>query len=203
MQKQNGSPMGKLVNIHTHNPAMAEITIRTAGIHPYDAASADATRLEAIEREAAEADAVGEIGLDFACDVSREEQERVFRVQLSTAERLQKPVVLHCVRAFEPTMAMLDGVRLPAVIFHGFIGSPEQARCAVARGYYLSFGERTFRSPKSIEAMRSTPLSHLFVENDESPTPIAELYERVAALLGIETQVFEAQATENFERIFG
>lgn len=203
MQKQNGSPMGKLVNIHTHNPAMTEITIRTAGIHPYDVASADATRLEAIEREAAEADAVGEIGLDFACDVSREEQERVFRVQLSIAERLQKPVVLHCVRAFEPTMAMLDGVRLPAVIFHGFIGSPEQARRAVARGYYLSFGERTFRSPKSIEAMRSTPLSHLFVENDESPTPIAELYERIATLLGIETQVLEAQVAENFERIFG
>lgn len=195
--------MGKLVNIHTHNPAKTEITIRTAGIHPYDVASADTTRLEAIEREAAEADAVGEIGLDFACDVSREEQERVFRAQLATAERLQKPVVLHCVRAFEPTMAMLDGVRLPAVIFHGFIGSPEQARRAVARGYYLSFGERTFRSPKSIEAMRSTPLSHLFVENDESPTPIAELYERVAALLGIETRVLEAQATENFERIFG
>lgn len=203
MQKQNGSPMGKLVNIHTHNPAMAEITIRTAGIHPYDAASADTIHLEAIEREAAEADAVGEIGLDFACDVSREEQERVFRAQLATAERLQKPVVLHCVRAFEPTMAMLDGVRLPAVIFHGFIGSPEQARRAVARGYYLSFGERTFRSPKSIEAMRSTPLSHLFVENDESPTPIAELYERIATLLGIETRVLEAQTAENFERIFG
>lgn len=203
MQKQNGSPMGKLVNIHTHNPAMTEITIRTAGIHPYDAASADATRLEAIEREAAEADAVGEIGLDFACDVSRGEQERVFRAQLAIAERLQKPVVLHCVRAFGPTMAMLDGVRLPAVIFHGFIGSPEQARRAVARGYYLSFGERTFRSPKSIEAMRSTPLSHIFVENDEAPTPIAELYERVAALLGIETRVLEAQTTENFERIFG
>lgn len=203
MQKQNGSPMGKLVNIHTHNPAMAEITIRTAGIHPYDAASADTIRLEAIEREAAEADAVGEIGLDFACDVSREEQKHVFRAQLAIAERLQKPVVLHCVRAFEPTMAMLDGVRLPAVIFHGFIGSPEQARRAVAQGYYLSFGERTFRSPKSIEAMRSTPLSHLFVENDESPTPIAELYERVAALLGIETQVLEAQLAENFERIFG
>ena len=203
MQKQNGSPMGKLVNIHTHNPAKTEITIRTAGIHPYDAASADTIRLEAIEREAAEADAVGEIGLDFACDVSREEQERVFRAQLATAERLQKPVVLHCVRAFEPTMAMLDGVRLPAVIFHGFIGSPEQARRAVAQGYYLSFGERTFRSPKSIEAMRSTPLSHLFVENDEAPTPIAELYERVAALLGIETQVLEAQTAENFERIFG
>lgn len=195
--------MGKLVNIHTHNPAMAEITIRTAGIHPYDAASADATRLEAIEREAAEADAVGEIGLDFACDVSREEQERVFRAQLAIAERLQKPVVLHCVRAFEPTMAMLDGVRLPAVIFHGFIGSSEQAQRAVARGYYLSFGERTFRSPKSIEAMRSTPLSHLFVENDEAPIPIAELYERVAVLLGIETRVLEAQTAENFERIFG
>ena len=195
--------MGKLVNIHTHNPAMTEITIRTAGIHPYDAASADAIRLEAIEREVAEADAVGEIGLDFACDVSREEQERVLRAQLAIAERLQKPVVLHCVRAFEPTMAMLDGVRLPAVIFHGFIGSSEQARRAVAQGYYLSFGERTFRSPKTIEAMKQTPLSQIFVETDESQTPIVEIYERIADLRGISLDQLIAVTRENFERILG
>ena len=192
--------MGKLVNIHTHNPAKTEITIRTAGIHPYDATSADTIRLEAIEREATEADAVGEIGLDFACDVSREEQEHVFRAQLSIAERLQKPVVLHCVRAFEPTMAMLDGVRLPAVIFHGFIGSPEQARRAVARGYYLSFGERSLRSAKTREVIARSPSPLIFCETDDNPDcDIADIFCEVAALRGISVEELQEQTALNYE----
>ena len=97
---------------------------------------------------------------------------------------------------------ILSEYRLPTVIFHGFIGSVEQAQRAVAEGYYISFGERTFRSPKSIEAMRSTPLSHLFVETDESPTPIEDIYAKIAILRGISTSEL-LQATErNFQAIF-
>jgi TatD DNase family protein len=99
-------------------------------------------------------------------------------------------------------MKVLSDYRLKAVIFHGFIGSIEQAQRAVRQGYYLSFGERTFRSPKTIESLRSTPLSHLFVETDESPTPIEDIYAKIAILRGISTSEL-LQATErNFQAIF-
>ena len=52
------------------------------------------------------------------------------REQLDLAERTGLPVVLHCVRAFEPLMKELQGRRLKAVIFHGFIGSPQQLSTA-------------------------------------------------------------------------
>lgn len=65
--------------------------------------------------------------------------------------------MLHCVRAFEPVMLELAAREPRAVIFHGFIGSPEQARRALEKGYYLSFGVRTFSSPKTMEALRETP----------------------------------------------
>ena len=97
---------------------------------------------------------------------------------------------------------MLADYHLRAVIFHGFIGSVEQAQRAVKQGYYLSFGERTFHSPKTIEAMRSTPLSSLFVETDESTTPIEEIYEKVAVLRGISTTELATTTEENFKRIF-
>ena len=158
-----------ILDIHTHNAQTHAQTIDTVGIHPWHATNCD---LAELERLASSVDAIGEIGLDYACDIPREVQTEVFRAQLAIAEQHKKTVVLHCVRAFEEVMKILADYQLKAVIFHGFIGSIEQAQRAVNQGYFLSFGERTFRSAKTIEAMRSTPLLHLFVETDESSTPI-------------------------------
>ena len=188
-----------ITDIHTHNAQTRAQTIETVGVHPWHALEAD---LSAIEAQVANVDAIGEIGLDFACDVPREEQIRIFKAQLSLAERHSKPIVLHCVRAFEEIMKVLSDYRLKAVIFHGFIGSIEQTQRAVRQGYYLSFGERTFRSPKTIESLRSTPLSHLFVETDESTTPIEKIYEEIARLRGDSTTELAAATEENFKRIF-
>ena len=187
-----------VIDIHTHNAQTNAQTIVAVGIHPWHALEAD---LSAVEAQIANADAIGEIGLDFACDVPREVQMDVFRAQLALAERHQKAVVLHCVRAFEEVMKVLAYYNLPAVIFHGFIGSREQAQRAVTQGYYLSFGERTFRSPKTIEAMRSTPLSSLFVETDESPTPIEKIYDKIAELRGIPTDNLTIATEENFKKL--
>jgi TatD DNase family protein len=188
-----------VVDIHTHNTQTQAQTIDTVGIHPWHAAEGD---ISAIESAAADAEAIGEIGLDFACDIGCETQISIFRAQLAIAERLHKPVVLHCVRAFEYIMRVLENYRLKAVIFHGFIGSKEQAQRAINQGYYLSFGERTFHSPKSIEALRSTPLSHLFVESDESTTTIEDIYAKIAELRGVEVSELLNATEENFKRIF-
>ena len=188
-----------VTDIHTHNAHTQAQTIDTVGIHPWHALDDD---LSAIEPAVADVDAIGEIGLDYACDVPREVQIALFRAQLALAERYEKAVVLHCVRAFEEVMKVLAEYCLKAVIFHGFIGSVEQAQRAIDQGFYLSFGERTFRSPKSIEAMRSTPLSQLFVETDESTTPIEEIYAQLAELRGISVAELIAATEENFRRIF-
>lgn len=188
-----------ITDIHTHNAHTQAQTIDTVGIHPWNALDTD---LSAVEAGIATADAVGEIGLDFACDVPREMQTTVFRAQLALAEKHKKAVILHCIRAFEEVMKIVAEYRLRAVIFHGFIGSVEQAQRAVKQGYYLSFGERTFSSPKTIGALRSTPLSSLFVETDESPTPIEEIYARIAELRGISTTELMLATEANFQRIF-
>lgn len=192
--------MSKLVNIHTHHPTGSDIEPVTVGIHPWDAARRDISEVEAALPGA---DLVGEIGLDSLCGVKFERQLALFREQLALAERLQKPVILHCVRTFEPIMNELAKHSLRAVIFHGFTGSPAQAKRALARGYFLSFGERTFRSPKSIESLQQTPMQQLFIENDESPTPIAEIYARIASLRGIGIEQLAEAVRANFMQIFG
>lgn len=191
------------INIHTHHPTADERTISTVGVHPYDVERVGERALIELSEQACEADALGEMGLDFACGADRELQESLFRYQLSLAERLQKPVILHCVRAFEPVMNILDEYELGAVIFHGFVGSAEQAVRAVKSGYYLSFGHRTFASPKTIEALRQTPSERLFVETDDEEVGIDEIYEGIASLLGVEVESLEESVERNFEKIFG
>ena len=191
------------VNIHTHSPKEDELTLSTIGIHPYDAEIATTDAVLSIERSALGVDAIGEIGLDYSCKVNRESQELIFKAQLEVAQQYSKGVVLHCVRAFEPTMKILEKYRLKFVIFHGFIGSKEQAQSATSRGYYLSFGERTFRSPKSIEAMRATPIDRLFLETDESHLSIDDIYRKASALLAVPENLLEYITNQNFRHICG
>lgn len=190
--------IGPYIDIHTHHPTSAT-TLHAVGMHPWQAA------MESLPSEVAimAAEAVGEIGLDKVCAVDFEQQKAVFAAQLDLAERFAKPVVLHCVRAFEEVMRCLEGRTLSAVIFHGFIGSKEQGERALQRGYYLSFGMRTGRSPKTIEALRHTPLDRLFVESDEEMTPIETIYEEVATLRGVSVEELRSATLANYTRIFG
>lgn len=189
----------QFVNIHTHRPTGQDIELRTVGIHPWDAGKIGFDSLVPLPDDV---QAIGEIGLDFASKVGREEQLALFRSQLELACERGLPVVLHCVRAFEEVMHELS-LRTPrAVIFHGFIGSPEQAQRATAKGYYLSFGLRTFTSPKSLRALCATPLTQLFVETDDEETPIEEMYMRVAKARGITPDELKRATIGNYERIF-
>ena len=192
------------VDIHTHRPSGGVVTLRTAGIHPWRAGEygidgACALR-EVLGPALDNAQAIGETGLDYACTAPREAQERLFRAHLGLAVGMQLPVVVHCVRAFEPVMKILGQYPLRAVVFHGFIGSVQQALRAVQRGYWLSFGVRSMRSARTAEAMRAIPAECLFIETDDDPTPLGEVCE-AAALLGTDPETLAAQLYANYKRL--
>lgn len=185
------------VDIHTHHPAEDRLSPTMAGIHPWDAEhSLPMPNL-------AECDIIGETGLDYACGVNREAQERLFRAHLAEAMGLNKPVVLHVVKAFEPVMRILKEYTLEGVVFHGFIGSKEQAVRAVNEGYYLSFGTRSLRSPKTREAIAATPLERLFVETDyEKDVDITTIYKAIAEIKSIDIKTLAEQTAKNYNRLF-
>lgn len=189
--------MSRYIDIHTHRPTALHIEPQAVGIHPWMAEK------EAFDKAIFDnAVAIGEIGLDFACDVNRDTQERVFRAQLAQAEKRNLPVILHCVRAFEPIMRILAEYRLRAVIFHGFIGSVQQAKRAIDAGYYLSFGPNAFRSPKTIAALQSTPEYKLFAETDDSGEAVENVYSRIAQTRGISVEELRVTIENNYNKIF-
>lgn len=199
--------MADYVNIHTHRPTGRCTELRTAGIHPWEAAhELAAVRSEGLAGRLGEAlagaQALGETGLDFACSTDREAQTELLRAHLRLARERGLAVVLHCVRAFEPLMNELKACPPPAAIFHGFIGSPEQARRAVGNGWYLSFGMRTFASPRSLEALRTTPHERLFFETDDDPAEIGSVYAAAAAVLGGRVSELQQATEANYRRLF-
>ena len=77
------------------------------GIHPHDAAEADASRLG--ELRELDPVAVGETGLDYFRDYApRDAQRQLFQAHLAAAEELGKPVVIHC-RAADTDVARALG----------------------------------------------------------------------------------------------
>lgn len=191
--------MAKYIDIHTHNPREDVLSPTMAGVHPWDAERG------VISPDFEACDIIGECGLDYACKVDRELQKELFRWHLDAADRLHKPVVLHVVRAMDDALRILDSYKaIKGIVFHGFIGSKEQAAECLKRGYYLSFGERSLRSPKSIEALRITPLSQLFCETDDNTTvAIEEIYNRVAQIKQIGVEELKREIEKNYNELFG
>ena len=190
--------MYQFIDIHTHHPRHDVISPRMAGVHPWDAERG--YELPNFE----ECDIVGEIGLDYCCTADREVQRELFERQLEIASTIDKPVVIHNVRATEDILKILAKYhKLRGVLFHGFIGSQQQAETIVKRGYYLSFGDRSLRSPKSRNVIATTDIRRLFCETDDDPNlAIEEIYAEVAKIRNMTTTELLNAIETNYKTFF-
>jgi TatD DNase family protein len=124
--------------------------------------------------------AVGECGLDgpsVEAGAPMDRQVAVLRGHLALARRFRLPVILHCLRAHEPLLALLGEAPLPAGgVLHSFSGSADQVRAYLPSGLHFSFaGSLTYeRARKPLEAARAVPRERLLVETDapdQTPRP--------------------------------
>lgn len=171
----------------------------SAGVHPWDVNDMPDGVLDGIRSDFLYA--VGETGLDFAAGSDRGRQYEWFRRQLALASELEMPAVIHCVKAFNETIAELKNFDRP-VIFHGFTGSPELARQVLGADCYLSFGANLFRSPKTAEALRATPRDRLFLETDDSGLDIKEIYSEAARIYGCDVSELKNDIHKNYLELF-
>jgi TatD DNase family protein len=158
--------------------AEAEVGVFAAlGIHPHQAGSAEAGRLDELAEllQHERAVAVGETGLDFYRDyASQDRQGELFAAQLDLARELSKPVVVHNREADSDTTAVLssfDGT----VVLHCF-SSPGLLERALERGWYVSFaGNVTFPKAEALrEAAKRVPAERILAETDSpylAPVP--------------------------------
>ena len=193
----------------------------SVGVHPHDAAEADADVLTEIERLAGgpRVVAVGEIGLDFFRNLSpREAQERVFRHCIGLARRVRKPVVVHCRDAHAEVLAILAEERASEAggIMHCFSGDVAIARRCLDLGLLISLaGPVTYPNARALpEVARFVPGDRLVIETDcpflppqgyrgkrNEPAYLALTAARVAELRGEPLEDFARRASDNARRL--
>ena len=161
--------------------------------------------------------AIGEIGLDYYWKSDNKElQKQVFREQISLANELNMPVIIHDREAHGDTLEILKDLK-PSGVLHCFSGSADSMREAVKLGMYIGLGGAvTFKNAKKpLSVAAEVPLSRLLLETDcpyMAPVPmrgkrndstlIPYIAEVIAAVRGISSQEVIDTATENGKRLF-
>ena len=130
-----------------------------------------------------DADWIGECGLDKVCNVPWERQMAVFRWQLSLAEKLKKPVVVHCVRAYNDLIDLRKLFYSTPWVVHGFQGSLQLAHQLYRAGIAVSFGAALLdpHRVKLHEMFRQLDLPYL-LETDDSSCGIEAVYQAAAVI---------------------
>ena len=148
--------------------------------------------------------ALGECGLDKRIEVAFELQQTVFERQLLLAEQYQKPVVIHCVAAFQELIAIKKRLKISVpFLIHGFSKNEQIAKELVANGCYISFGKYLLRMPQLESVFKSMPNDRFFLETDTDEQTIQEVYELAAQYKGLTIPQIQELVTINFSTIFG
>ncbi len=175
----------------------------SAGIHPWDTAAAIDLCPEYDYLKRADIIAVGEIGLDRLKGADIDCQREIFAAQLEIAARRGLPVIIHCVRAFGEVAALLKQFPSVRAVFHGYTGSVEQTVQLILSGHYVSLGEVSLRSAKTIRAAKAVvPPERLFLETDDSLTAIEKIYDTASRELGIPPERLKEQIYSNYQTLF-
>lgn len=171
----------------------------SAGIHPWNVDDVDFSVWQWLEHvvNLPEVVAIGESGLDALCNADMGEQISVFCKMVEISEMVRKPLIIHCVRAWNNLFSVFKDMKpsQPWVI-HGFRGKPELAMRLLGCGFYLSYGNRF-----NVESLRLTPDPRLLVESDEGS--FDDTLAAVAAARGVTVAQLQDIVKENNLCVFG
>lgn len=193
----------------------------TVGIHPHNASQLNQNLLDKLRKlsENPKVVAIGEIGLDYYRNLSpREAQKKAFKAQLTLAEELGLPVVIHDREAHTDTLQILSKFKGKTKgVMHCFSGSREMAEQCVKLGFYISFaGPVTFPNSRKLhEVAEWTDLNKILLETDSpwlapqnkrgrrnEPAFLPFIAKKIAELKGISADDLAAATTKNAKDIF-
>jgi TatD DNase family protein len=202
-----------------------EVGMASVGIHPHDAGiNIDFSEFEKLA-ENDKVVAIGECGLDYYRNSeNRELQKELFIKQIKLAEKLNKPLIIHCrpsigsANAYEDALDIFN--RPPASglkngVMHFFSGSKEVAKKFLDLGFYISFaGPITFFDGYK-ELVEFVSLEKILIETDApfaAPAPhrgkrnepafVEFVGRRVAEWKNIDFETVARKTSENANNLF-
>ncbi len=207
------------INIHTHHLSKdngvflfnyrfgfdKEIYLEkhfSIGIHPWDAdIQVSMSELEKII-PLSSCLALGECGIDKLKGPDLEVQKKIFISQLELAVKYQKPVIIHCVKAFEELIELCSNYHSKTpLIIHGFNKSVQLAKQLIDKGFYLSLNSAILK--KEEFDFSNLLIEKLFLETDNNESLLIEdVYQRAATCFQIPENDLKEKIYTNFTTLF-
>ena len=171
-----------------------------------------------LEANLAEADVLGEVGLDYKWAVTDEQQARqqdILVRQFDLAERFRKPVNLHSRRAQRQTMQRAIDFRRSTGLnaqLHWFTDSKKLVRICNDEGIYVSVGPTAIDDVRTQQVALGIDRALLLLETD-APVPIggvvghparvAEVAQEMAQVMGLSMGEITALTAANLQHYLG
>ncbi len=172
----------------------------SCAIHPWDVATSSITMADVhrLALSISKIVAIGECGLDKLIDTPLKMQVEVFEKHIELAEKLEKPLIIHCVKAWDELL-QLHKKHKPkqAWILHGYRGGAKQAGQLMKFGFYFSLGE--FFNDETLKLVYP---EHILLETDESCINIQGVYGRVSSILAFNMDQIGETVEQNVNRLF-
>jgi len=169
--------------------------------------------------------AVGEIGLDYYDNISEEEkdkQKQIFIEQIELAQQMNKPISLHCRKAYDDLIELLTMFNSGCAycphscspelrgIVHCFMGRWSQAEKLMEMGFYISFNGLITYARDYNKVIEKMPLDKIVLETDApylTPEPHREkrnepiyvkyVAEKIAEIKKVSFKKVAEQTTKN------
>lgn len=186
------SPVYPLIDAHTHignecemnerrqkcilslvcasTPSEADVLLKkaipyilpTAGLHPWKAASYSVDDMLPYLHACS---VIGEIGMDNVwCSVDLKLQEKVFRRQLSIAQKMKKPVILHTKGEEDRISSIIS--EYPNIYLVHWYSCEKYLESYIELGCYFSVGPDVLWNPSVRALAERVPLSRILIETD-------------------------------------
>ena len=146
---------------------------------------------------------LGECGLDRLKGEDLTFQSQVFEAQIRLAESVSKPVVIHCVKAFNEIIAIKKHLnpRVPLII-HGFNQNKTILNDLIKNDFYISIGTPILKKESNAaQALLFIPHNRLFFETDDMDMSIKAVYEKASEVLNMDLKDLKKIIFDNFNRI--
>lgn len=207
-------------NLHTHKSANQENVLEivnqypeafdvtaayfSIGIHPWHIDVEKTEEYLAVIEEKLQLEnclALGECGLDKRIETPLDVQIVIFEKQLAIANKYKKPVILHCVSAYQEVIEIKKRLKMEVpMVIHGFSKNEQVAKSLLDNGFYLSFGKYLLRNPDLATVFGQVPDSRFLLETDTMEETIFDVYEKASSIKKIN---MESSVEANFKAIFG
>jgi TatD DNase family protein len=216
--------MSKYVNIHSHlDQNENDISIKhvnasefkeeplagfySVGFHPwYIRESTWKEKLEKLKMEVKHPAvlAIGESGLDKVCETPFSLQLDVFTAMIDLSEAIQKPLIIHCVRAYNEIIELNKKYHSKQRwIIHGFNRNQNIASSLLDQKMILSFGTEILKEDSACsEVLKNISENSFFLESDTSDVKMDLIYNRAAHLRNENVEVLKERLYSNFINIF-